>query len=176
MSSPHALDHPVHRLYTQHAPWLLRFLGRRLGSRLDAPDLLHDTFMRVLGRPRLPTDEAGERSFLAAIASGLCIDRWRRRDVESAYLAALASQPNALQPSPEHSAMVLETLIEVDAMLDSLPAKVRESFLLAQLDGMPYRQIAERVGVSERMVKKYMAQAFVHCAVLGAELDGVLVE
>ncbi len=33
-----------------------------------------------------------------------------------------------------------------------------------------------RAGVSERMVKKYLAQAFLHCAVLEAELDGVLVE
>ncbi|MDZ5604574.1 sigma-70 family RNA polymerase sigma factor [Pseudomonas sp. RP23018S] len=176
MSSPHALDHSVHRLYLQHSPWLLRFLGRRLGNRMDAPDLLHDTFMRVLGRPCLSTDEAGERSFLAAIASGLCIDRWRRQEVERAYLAVLANQPIAVQPSPEHSALVLETLVEVDAMLASLPMKVREAFILAQLDGMPYHQISERLGVSERMVKKYMAQAFVHCAVLGAELDGVLVE
>ncbi len=72
--------------------------------------------------------------------------------------------------------MVLETLVEVDAMLSGLPHKVRDAFLLAQLDDLPYRRIGERLSVSERTVKKYMAQAFLHCAVLEAELDGLLVE
>ena len=61
-------------------------------------------------------------------------------------------------------------------MLMRLPAKVREAFLMAQVEGVTYATIAERLEVSERMVKKYMAQAFLHCAVLEAELDGLLVE
>lgn len=61
-------------------------------------------------------------------------------------------------------------------MLLRLPHKVRRAFLMAQLDDMPYREIALAIGVSERMVKKYLAQAFLHCAVLEAELDGLLVE
>ena len=35
---------------------------------------------------------------------------------------------------------------------------------------------AEQLGVGERMVKKYMAQALLHCAILEAELDGMLVQ
>ena len=35
---------------------------------------------------------------------------------------------------------------------------------------------AEQRGVCERMVKKYMAQALLHCAILEAELDGMLVQ
>lgn len=176
MPSTHVLDQSVRRMYARHSSWLLSFLRRRLSNRIDAPDLLHDTFVRVLGRPRLSTDESGERSYLATIARGLCIDRWRREALETAYLTALANQPITTQPSPEQTAMVVETLVEVDAMLAGLPPNVREAFLLAQLDGLPYREIGERLGVSERMVKKYMAQAFVHCAVLEAELDGLLVE
>ena len=68
-----------------------------------------------------------------------------------------------MQPSPEAQALILETLIELDALLDRLPARVRQAFLLAQLEGLTYAVIAERLGVSERMVKKYMAQAMLHC-------------
>lgn len=176
MPFTHVLDRSVHGLYVRHSSWLMSFLRRRLSNRMDAPDVVHDTFVRVLGRPCLSGDEGGERSFLATIARGLCIDRWRREELERSYLAALASQPLALQPSPEQVAMVLETLVEVDAMLSGLPHKVRDAFLLAQLDDLPYRRIGERLSVSERTVKKYMAQAFLHCAVLEAELDGLLVE
>ncbi|MCH3781271.1 RNA polymerase subunit sigma, partial [Campylobacter jejuni] len=83
---------------------------------------------------------------------------WRRRDLEHAYLQALAQRPEASAPSPERRALVLEALVEIDAMLQRLPARAREAFLLAQLGGYTYAEIGRRLDVSERMVKKYMAQ------------------
>ena len=47
-----------------------------------------------------------------------------------------------------------------------VPEKVRRAFLMAQLQGMPYREIAGTLGVSERMIKKYMAQAMLACLAL----------
>ena len=167
---------PAQTLYLRHSPWLLLFLRRRLGNGWDAADLLHDTFLRALRRPVEFDSQTGERSYLATIAKGLCIDHWRRGQIERAWLETLAAQPQATAPSAEHAALVIETLCEVDAMLARLPAKVREAFLMAQVEGVTYGVIAGHLEVSERMVKKYMAQAFLHCAVLEAELDGVLVE
>ncbi|MFC6338229.1 sigma-70 family RNA polymerase sigma factor [Pseudomonas sp. CCM 7891] len=171
-TSPTLFSH----LYGTHHSWLLRLLHRRLNNGWDAADLAHDTFIRVLKRPPQTADEVHERSYLATIARGLCIDHWRRRQLEQAWLQTLAARPEALQPSPEQRAIIVETLYEVDAMLARLPNKVREAFLLAQLHGMPYKQIAAQLEVCERMVKKYLAQALLHCAVLEAELDGLLVE
>ncbi|MDG9885295.1 sigma-70 family RNA polymerase sigma factor [Pseudomonas sp. GD04058] len=170
------MSSPAQTLYVKHSPWLLLFLRRRLGNGWDAADLLHDTFLRVLRRPLEFDDQTGERSYLATIAKGLCIDHWRRAQLERAWRESLVARPETVQPSAEHTALLIETLAEVDAMLMRLPAKVREAFLMAQVEGITYGVIAERLEVSERMVKKYMAQAFLHCAVLEAELDGVLVE
>jgi RNA polymerase sigma-70 factor (ECF subfamily) len=170
------LNSSIHTLYQSHSRWLLGFLYRRLGNRPDAADLVQDTFVRILHRPRQFEGQSAERSYLATIARGLCIDHWRRQKLEHAWLEHLALQPPALQPSPEQRALIVETLHEVDAMLQRLPGKVRHAFLLAQIDGLAYRDIAAHIGVSERMIKKYMAQALLHCAILEAELDGLLVE
>ncbi|MDD1130588.1 MULTISPECIES: sigma-70 family RNA polymerase sigma factor [Pseudomonas] len=164
------------QLYGSHHSWLLGLLRRRLSNRWDAADLAQDTFIRVLKRPPDQADAVRERSYLATIARGLCIDHWRRRQLEQAWLQSLADRPQAVQPSPEQRAIIVETLYEVDAMLARLPRKVSDAFLLAQLHGLTYKQIAVQLGVCERMVKKYMAQALLHCAVLEAELDGLLVE
>ncbi|MNJ69247.1 putative RNA polymerase sigma factor FecI [compost metagenome] len=51
-------------------------------------------------------------------------------------------------------------------MLDRLPHKARRAFLMSQLQGMTYAAIAAELEVSERMVKKYMAQAMLHCLML----------
>ncbi|EJM60034.1 RNA polymerase sigma factor, sigma-70 family [Pseudomonas sp. GM50] len=166
----------VQNLYTCHHQWLYELLRRRLSNAMDAADLAHDTFMRVLKRPQAFDCDVRERSYLATIARGLCIDHWRRRQLEHAWLQTLAARPPDLQPSPEQRAIIVETLHEVDALLQRLPKRVSDAFILAQLHGMPYRLIASEIGVSERMVKKYLAQAMMHCAILEAELDGLLIE
>ena len=65
---------------------------------------------------------------------------------------------------------MLEALVEIDAMLQRLPARAREAFLLAQLGGYTYAEIGQRLDVSERMVKKYMAQVMLQCLLIA---DGV---
>ena len=52
-------------------------------------------------------------------------------------------------------------------LLDGLPARARAAFLLSQLEGLAYADIAQRLGVSVSMVKKYMLQAMAHCMGVG---------
>lgn len=160
----------IEQLYQSHYGWLRTWLQRRLGHAGDAADLAQDAFVRLLVTPRGFDSPSGARAYLRAMGKGLCIDLWRRREVEQAWLAALTHAQD-VSPSPEQQAIVVETLLELGEMLQRLPTKVREAFILAQVEGLKYREIAERLSVSERMVKKYMAQALVHCALLEADFQ-----
>lgn len=160
-------DQVFESLYSRHHGWLYGWLWRKLGSRDDAADLAQDTFLRLLNG-KSGGLLAEPRAYLSTIANGLLINHWRRLALERAYLAALAARPEMTSPSPEERALVLETLFQIDAMLDKLASKPRQAFLLAQLDGLTYAQIAAQLGVSERMVKKYMAQAMLQCLLLAA--------
>ncbi|MFP3527226.1 sigma-70 region 4 domain-containing protein, partial [Pantoea sp. SIMBA_072] len=60
------------------------------------------------------------------------------------------------------------------AMFERMPQRVAEAFSMAQLQGMKQREIAEQLGVSERSVNSYLAQAMYQCLLLEAELDGSL--
>lgn len=152
----------VQILYRENHGWLQGWLRRRLGNSFDAADLAHDTFVRILSSGRTP-DASQSRAHLTQIAKGLVIDLHRRRVVESAYLDALACLPDHLAPSPEERALALEALLLLDAALDRLPAKVREAFLLSQLDGLTYSEIAKRLGMSVGAIRKYMLRAALAC-------------
>lgn len=149
-------------LYTDHHGWLVHWLRRKLGCRDSAADLAQDTFVRILTSRDL-TGLRAPRAYLATVANGLVANHWRHQAIERAYLEILAQQEASLAPSPEERAIVLETLIEIDRMLDGLSAKARKAFLLAQLDGLTYAEIAGELGVSVSMVKKYMLQATQQC-------------
>ncbi|MBD9629932.1 MULTISPECIES: sigma-70 family RNA polymerase sigma factor [Pseudomonas] len=161
-----SVDAPLHaavsELYQHHHGWLQGWLRRRLGCHEQAADLAQDTFTRLLGSRRV-LDAREPRAYLTTVAKGLMINWFQRQSLERAYLEALANLPEELAPSPEQRYLVLETLHEVDALLARLPEPVRQAFLLAQIEGLKYEAIAERLGVSLGSVKRYMQQAFRHC-------------
>lgn len=133
-----------------------------MGNQFDAADLAHDTFMRVLLSGDV--DKLHEpRAFLTTVASGLVSNFYRRKKLEQAYIDALMQLPEAVMPSPEVKAMMLETLVEIDGLLEGLPYNVRKAFLLSQLDGLSQAEIALELGVSISTVKRYIVQAIQQC-------------
>ena len=150
-------------LYRDHHGWLESWLRRRMGNAWDAADLSQDAFLRVLASSQKIADMHEPRAYLLTVGKRLLSNFYARRSLEHAYLEALAQMPEDSAPSPEQRWLLLETLHALDELLDGLPAQVRRAFLLSQLDGLGYRDIAERLEVSERTVKRYMAQAYEHC-------------
>jgi RNA polymerase sigma factor (sigma-70 family) len=150
----------VKSIYDAHHGWLECWLRKRLGNASDAADLAQDTFVRVLTKEMAIREP---RAMLTTIAQGMVANFYRRRDIELAYEQALAAWPEQHAMSPETRAIMLETLVEIDALLNGLPPLVREAFLLSQLDGMGQADIAERLGISLATVKRHIAKAMLHC-------------
>lgn len=163
-----ALQQQVKTLYTDHHSWLQGWLRYRLRDASDAADLAHDTFLRLIARPRDFDSSQHARAYLRTIAKGLCIDLWRHREIERAWLDTLLAQPEAYAPSAEEQTAVLQALHEIDAMLGQLPPKAARAFVLATACGMTHQEVAHALGVSSRMVGHYIAQAMLHCMQLEA--------
>jgi RNA polymerase sigma factor (sigma-70 family) len=169
-SAPPHRHQSIDQLYGHHHGWLLGWLRKRLGNAADAADLAQDTFVRLLSSaPDEPLSFTTPRAYLATIANRLSINLYRRRSLEQAYLAALAQTPEELAPSLEHQALVLEALDEIDQVLAILPAKTRQTFLMAQLEGYTQEEIASRLNLSVRSVQRYLARAFEECIVLASQ-------
>lgn len=151
------------RLYRLHHGWLLQWIGRRTRDRECAAELAQDTFLRLLSKPADLSQLRQQRAYLSTIAHALMVSHWRRADLERSYLQALAAQEPTAQPSPEQRLAALQLLHAVAEKLEGLAPRPRQAFLLARLSGLGYAEIGCRLGVSERMVKKYMAQAMLHC-------------
>ena len=157
--SPHAIA----AIYSQHNGWLLRWLRGKLACADQAADLAQDTFVRLLTTSADPASLREPRAYLTTVAGRLVIDHYRRQSLMQAWHATLAQLPEQCAPSPEDRLELLQTLERIDRMLDGLGARVRAAFLMAQLDGLTYADIADRLGTSERTIKRYMVQAFERC-------------
>ena len=154
--------HPVESLYQDHHSWLTGWLRRRLGCPDSAADLAQDTFIRVLSAREQPVI-IEPRAFLTTLAKRVLFNHYRRQDLERAYLDTLAQMPEMLAPSEEDKAIILQTLIELDQLLDGLPRPVKRAFLLAQVDGLTYSQIAAELSISVATVKRHLHKAAMRC-------------
>ncbi|MES2579307.1 MAG: sigma-70 family RNA polymerase sigma factor [Pseudomonadota bacterium] len=157
-----SLQQEVHALYHSHHGWLVSWLKRRLGCIHNANDLAQDTFLRVIDKPTNLAQVNEPRAFLSTIAHGLMVDHIRRKELEQAYLQAIAYLPQRFASSPEDRLGFIEVLMQIDRLFDGLKPNVRRVFLLSKLEGMTYPEIAIKLGVSLRTVESHMADALRH--------------
>lgn len=152
-------------LYNEHHSWLRAWLRQRLRCQEHAADIAHDTFVKVLQQQKHP-ELREPKAYLSTLAKRLVIDDFRRKSLEKAYLEALAQQPEAYEVSAETLTITIDTLVQIDTLLDEMEERTRTVFLLAQLDGLSYVEISCRLDVSVNTVRKHFARAMTHCLML----------
>lgn len=160
-----ALRQEVHALYVNHHGWLYGWLRKKLGCSHNASDVAHDTFLRIIASRDALLGMREPRAYLTTTAKRLMVDHARRKLVEHTYLAelALAADMTAGAPSPEDLLVALQALEQISTALQNVSTKAREAFLLHYLDGQTHAAIANHLGVSTKMVQKYLIQSLTCC-------------
>ncbi|WP_442767410.1 sigma-70 family RNA polymerase sigma factor [Acinetobacter bohemicus] len=150
-------------VYQTHQTTLLSWFKHKLQHHHQSEDLSQEVFYRALKSNYCFTNIKEPQAWLMGIAKHVIIDHWRRQHIERLYLEALAHLPEEFYPSAEHEVCIRETLYQVHVMLEKLPQRTAQVFLLSQLDGLTYYAIAEKLNISEATVKRDMKQAFLAC-------------
>jgi RNA polymerase sigma factor (sigma-70 family) len=159
----------IRELFEMHRLALYRYLKRVLASREDAQEILQETYLRLLRQPSFEHIRQNARAYLFQTATNLSHDFFRRRSQKSIEAEAdmfAASGLGAPQWSgwPEMALQGEQTQsIVVDALTELLPA-VRTALLLHRFQDLTHREIALRLGVSERTIERYIKDGLSHIA------------
>jgi len=155
----------MHSFYSSHHGWLYGWLRKKLGCAHNAADVAQDTFMRIIASRDALLGVQEPRAYLTATAKRLMLDRARRQVIEQSYLAELALTMEQAEgyPSPEEILLAVEALEQISAALQAVATKARDAFLLHYLEGQTQAEVALAIGVSTRMVGKYLVQVLVKC-------------
>ena len=152
----------VERLFREHNDALLRFLRARLRSDADAREAAQEAYVRLL-----QLDQSNQPSFLRAylfrIAANVATDMLRRKSLQARVAASEEDAPAPMVGATQEQALsARQQLRLVQEALNELPPRCREAFLLRRQDELATIQIAERLGVSDRMIRLYLARAIEH--------------
>ena len=156
----------VTTLMARHEQKLRGFLEARLRHTLaDVPDLMQQVCERLL-RLRDPEAIRVPEAYLFSVARSVLHEHRRHRSVQLAAVdieEVLAELADFEQPPPEDLVYAEQRLAEIERALAQLPRKAYVTLILNRVTGLPLEQVAERLGISRSMAKKYLAKALAHC-------------
>jgi RNA polymerase sigma-70 factor (ECF subfamily) len=154
----------LRQLLTERYDDLCMKLARRLNSQDLARETLHDTWLHLLQKQGSETIE-NPAGYLLRTAFNLALDRQRKtsRLARPVEIEEFLNSPDEA-PGP---VQILEAQQEMELLrraLGELTPRRRFILLASRVDGTPLRQIAEQLGLSQRMVDMELRQALRHCA------------
>jgi RNA polymerase sigma-70 factor (ECF subfamily) len=161
----------VERLFAEHNRSLIRFLRTRLGSDQEARDVAQEAYVRLLQIDR-PDTVSFLRAYLFRTALNIATDRKRAESIRHIAHQDPLFDDRATEHDPERTTSAREQLRLVTESLAELPTKPRLAFLWHRVLDIKIEEVAERLGVSDRMVRKYIVEALVHLRTRLDALEG----
>jgi RNA polymerase sigma factor (sigma-70 family) len=150
----------IERLFREHNESLIRFLRGRVESRNEALEVAQEAYVRLLSLDQ-PGAVSYLRAFLFKTAANIAIDR-RRRHRNFTKVSQLFAELEENR-TPERQVAAEQTLRLLGSLIEAMPPKCRESFVMNQIHGLDAAPIAARLGITESMVRKYVVRALLHC-------------
>lgn len=169
LTPPHQAPHPdesrwfAEEVHT-HETLLKAYLRASFPSVRDVDDIVQESYLRVwkakLSRPILSA-----KSFLFQVARHLAIDALRRDRSSPAKIVGDLDALSVMdtRPGPAEALGYREKVCLVAAALSSLPKGCRNVIVLCKFERIQQKEVASRLGISERTVESQVARGMKLC-------------
>lgn len=152
-------------MFAEHGPVLRGFFVRR-GAKDEAEDLVQETYLRLLRAHECQGDAiANPEAYLFTVALNLAREQAVRRRRSLLPIEELENITTLLadEESVEDAAERAQRRQRLQVLLRTLPERTRAVLVMQYRDGLSYKQIGERMGVSPHMVKKHVVRGLSVC-------------
>jgi RNA polymerase sigma-70 factor (sigma-E family) len=140
-------------VYVRHAPDGIRLAYLLTGDRALAEDLVHEAFLRFVGRLHFVRDPDAFEAYLRRTIVNLSKNHFRRRAVERSYLAREAGRTTEARHDPD-----VPTYETMRAALLALPVRQRAAIVFRYYEDLPEEQIADILGCRPATVRSLVSR------------------
>ncbi len=161
-------------LCERHSDAIYRFAHSILANQADAEDATQEVLLRLWNSlPKLYPFNL--RAWLLQTTRHYCLDQIRRRKQLAAPMLlddeVMAEQPDEQAVNPSVAAESSSRLDQARKLLLKLPENLRSVFVLYEVNGLRYREIADVLGMPINSVKVYLLRARERLSILAKEED-----
>jgi RNA polymerase sigma-70 factor (ECF subfamily) len=139
-------------LYRRHREAAYGIAYRLVGSREDALEVVQEAFIHVMRGIQTFRGQSSFRTWLYRIVTHAALDyrRWRALRVADSLDSDTSTEPvaQASDRSPQEAAADRDLGAAIDKALSNISEKNRAALILFAIEGMPYKEVADVLGIS----------------------------
>ena len=145
-----------------HEPDLRRWLAR-VAADLDQDDMVQETYAALTREWRTIRNPRG---FMFTVARNVLIRHLRHKRIVNIVTIADLEKLSVIdgQATGEQALVGREELSMLQQALAALPERCRQVLMLRKIEGLPQREVAARLGLSESTVEKHVSAGIRRCA------------
>lgn len=148
------------QIYAMYSHKLFSFVYKMVKIEAEADDIVQEVFVKIWESKHKLEDYQLLNSYIFTIAYNTSVDIIRKRVSNHKYIEHLKK----LSVRPEVPEQVDEVeykdfLNEVDRLIEELPERQKQVYLLHREQGLTYPEIAEKLSISKNTVENHMGKA-----------------
>ncbi len=147
------------KLYFKYSKKLYNFTFSILKNKEDSEGLVQNVFMKIWETRSEINVELSFGGYIFRIAKNMLLNQLKKKINEKVYIDYLLTSPEDTVLPVEQEINFLELNLEIERLIDSLPVKRREIFLLSRKEGLTYREIAEKLNISANTVNTQISKS-----------------
>lgn len=146
-------------LFHHYRGKLFNFIRLSLMDEWDIENIVQEVFIRIWIKRETIDPEQGIEPFMFTIAKNLIKDQLRKQLIRQKFITALSQ---AEQKTDIHDINILEIEQleqQLNMLIDQMPERRREIFMLSRVEGKTYKQISDELGISVNTVDTQIRRA-----------------
>lgn len=129
----------------------------------EAEEIVQDVFVKFWESRHLLKANENIQGFLFIVTRNIIFNRTKKKlnedRLKTSVLSAFGDESNYQASSAEEEYCAAQLKIFIDRLINSLPEQQKRCFLLSREGGLSYKEIADRMGISQKTVEIHMNKA-----------------
>jgi RNA polymerase sigma-70 factor (family 1) len=153
-------DHSAYtEIYKRYNLVLLGHAYNQTRNREEAKDIVHEVFTLLWGKREHMLLAGNLSGFLYTSVRNMILNHIARSGVREKYMDSLIDYSNQLEENTDHLIRERQLKAMIEREIAALPKKMREIFEMSRNEHLSHKEIAEKLGLSDKTIDRQISNA-----------------
>ncbi len=146
-------------LYKKYSKKLYKFAYSILKSTEDAENIIQDVYLNLWENRSKVNKDASVQYYIFSIAHNSAISLIRKKAKSAEFIEYLKLHQYINQSPLDVEIEYKELKAKLDEIIDHLPDRQKEVYLLHKVEGLKYQEVADKLNISVNTIENHMSRA-----------------